>query len=192
MTVNHLDTPYQSIIFMGKTGCGKGTQAHRLARELNLPVFSTGDRVRILSAEDSSLGRHIRDIHISGWVPEWLASYLFSHAILAEHLDTGLIFESVARKLEEAKKLHEMHVMLARPYIVLHLEASDEVVVARMRSRQRDESDSEENIKRRLQAFYDETIHSLEFFSSQGKVKTINANQGEEEVYQAVLNAISK
>jgi len=192
VTVNQLQTPYQSIIFIGKTGCGKGTQAHRLAKALGFPVFSTGDRVRELSAEDSSLGRHIRDIHISGWVPEWLASYLFANAVLAEHIDSGLIFESVARKPEEAKKLHEMHIMLARPYIVLHLDTEDEVVVERMRKRQRDQSDTEENIKKRLQAFYDETIHSLEFFESQGKVVTINADQNEEVVYQEVLKAISK
>lgn len=177
---------------MGKTGCGKGTQAHRLAMELNFPVFSTGDRVRELSAEDSSLGRHIRDIQISGWVPEWLASYLFAHAILAEHIDNGLIFESVARKPEEAKKLHEMHTMLSRPYIVLHLDTPDSVVVDRMRKRQRDQSDQEENIQKRLQAFYDETVHSLEFFKSQGKVVEINADQSEEVVYQEVLKAISK
>lgn len=192
MGVNQIETPYQTIIFMGKTGCGKGTQAKRLAKELGLPIFSTGDRVRELSAEDSSLGRHIRDIHISGWVPEWLASYLFAHAILDEHIDSGLIFESVARKPEEAKKLHEMHTMLSRSYIVIHLDTPDEVVTERMRSRQRDESDTDENIKKRLQAFYDETVHSLEFFESQGKVITINANQSEDAVYEEVLKAISK
>ena len=177
---------------MGKTGCGKGTQASRLAKALTYDIFSTGDRVRTLSSEDSSLGRHIKDIHISGWVPEWLASYLFAKAILEEDIDRGLVFESVARKPEEAKKLHEMHTMLNRSYVVLHLEAPDEVVADRMRGRQRDESDSEENIKKRLQAFYDETIHSLEFFKSQGKVINIDATKTPDEVYQDVLQAISK
>lgn len=175
---------------MGKTGCGKGTQARRLAAELGFEVFSTGDRVRALSAEDSSLGRHIGRIHISGWVPEWLASYLFARAILEEHIDDGLVFESVARKPEEAKKLHEMHAMLERSYIVLHLDAPDEVVIERMRKRRRDESDSEENIRKRMQAFYDETVHSLEFFKSRGKVVTVKADQDEDDVYQDVLKAI--
>lgn len=192
MSVKKADTPYQSIIFMGKTGCGKGTQAHRLAEALGFQVFSTGDLVRELAASPTSLGHHIRDIHISGWVPEWLASYLFAHAILDEHIDDGLVFESVARKPEEAKKLHEMHTMLNRPYIVLHLDTPDEVVIDRMRRRQRDASDSEENIQKRLQAFYDETIHSLEFFKEQGKVIDIDATKSPDEVYEDVIKAISK
>lgn len=176
---------------MGKTGCGKGTQAARLAKELSYDLFSTGDRVRALSNSDTSLGHHIRDIHISGWVPEWLASYLFAHAILEEHIDDGLVFESVARKPEEAKKLHEMHTMLNRSYIVLHLDTPDEIVIERMRARQRDASDSEENIQKRLKAFYDETVHSLEFFKLQGKVVDIDGTKSPEEVYQAVLSAIA-
>lgn len=177
---------------MGKTGCGKGTQAHRLAEALGFQVFSTGDRVRELAASPTSLGHHIRDIHISGWVPEWLASYLFAHAILDEHIDDGLVFESVARKPEEAKKLHEMHTMLNRSYVVLHLDTPDEVVIDRMRRRQRDASDSEENIQKRLKAFYDETIHSLEFFKEQGKVIDIDATKSPDEVYEDVIKAISK
>ena len=177
---------------MGKTGCGKGTQAHKLAAVLGWSVFSTGDLVRQVSAEDTSLGRHIRDIHMSGWVPEWLASYLFAQAVLDEHIDDGLVFESVARKPEEAKKLHEMHTMLNRPYIVLHLDASDEVVMDRMRKRQRDASDAEENMKKRLQAFYEETAHSLEFFKSQGKVVDINAVGEEEKIHEDILKAIAK
>ncbi len=177
---------------MGKTGCGKGTQASRLSAELAYDLFSTGDRVRAMSAEDSSLGRHIKEIHTKGWVPEWLASYLFAKAILEEDIDRGLVFESVARKPEEAKKLHEMHSMLNRSYIVLHLDVPDEIVVERMRRRQRDESDSEENIQRRLQAFYDETVHSLEFFRSEGKVVDIKATGTADEVYEEILKAIAK
>lgn len=177
---------------MGKTGCGKGTQASRLAQELSYDVFSTGDRVRALAAEDSSLGRHIRDIHTTGWVPEWLASYLFAKAILEEDIDRGLVFESVARKPEEAKKLHEMHSMLNRSYVVLHLDVPDEVVMERMRGRGRDGYDIEENMQKRMQAFYDETVHSLEFFRSEGKVVDIKAVGTEDEVYDEVLKAIAK
>lgn len=177
---------------MGKTGCGKGTQAHKLAAALNWSVFSTGDLIRTLSASDTSLGRHIRDIHIKGWVPEWLASYLFAHAVLDEHIDDGLIFESVARKPEEARKLHEMHTMLNRPYIVIHLDVSDEMVMERMRKRQRDLGDAEENMRKRLDAFHAETRHSLEFFKGEGKVVTIDGSRSEDEVYEEVLKAISK
>ncbi len=47
-------------------------------------------------------------------------------------------------------------------------------------------------MKKRLQAFYDETVRSLEFFAAQDKVVTIDGARPEAEVYQDVLKAISQ
>lgn len=175
---------------MGKTGCGKGTQSAFLAKELGYKVFSTGDRVRTVAAEDTPLGRAIKNIHTTGWVPEWLASYMLVKALLEEYLEAGLVFESVARKPEEAKKLHEIHEMLERSYVVIYLDSSDEVVKERMLKRQREGYDMVENIDKRIKAFYDETMQSIEFFTSQNKVKKIDADRPEEEIYTDILKAI--
>lgn len=181
---------YDSIIFMGKTGCGKGTQARNLNHIIGYKVFSTGDRVREIAAESTPLGRTIQKIHVSGWVPEWLASYLMVKTLLEEHLEEGLIFESVARKPEEAKKLDEIHQMLSRSYVVIHLDIDDAIAIERMRKRQRDVSDSEENIKKRLAAYETETVQSLAFFRQQGKVVTIDANRAEQDVLSDIVAAI--
>jgi adenylate kinase family enzyme len=102
-----------------------------------------------------------------------------------------LVFESVARKPEEAVKLHEIHEMLGREYIVVYLEIADELVVERMLSRGRDEADTADNIKKRLQAFYDETQESINIFASHGKVRTVDANQEPEKVFEDIIKAIS-
>lgn len=184
-------TKYQSIVLMGKTGSGKGTQAKLLADALEYPIFSTGDKAREIGAQDTSLGRKIREIHVSGWIPEWLASYLMVRVLLEEHPSDGLVFESVARKPLEAEKFHEIHEMVGRSYIVVHLDIEDELVIERMRKRNRDESDSEANIQNRLRAFREETVQSLEFFRSHGKVVTVDADQNPEKVFEDVLSLIT-
>ena len=186
-----METKYRSIVLMGKTGSGKGTQAARLAQALDYEVFSTGARVREIGSKDTPLGRQIQKIQVSAWVPEWLASHLLVKALLEDDTEKGLVFESVARKPEEARKLHEIHVMLERPYIVLNLDVPDEVVIERMRNRHRDASDSESNIQNRLQAFREETMQSLQFFTEQQKVVTINGGQTEEQVFNDIIEAIA-
>lgn len=184
-------TPYQSIILMGRAGTGKGTQARKLAEALGYGVFSVGDKTREYAAKDTPLGHHIARIHTTGWIPEWLASYLMTKALLEEFSDQGLVFESVARKPEEAKKLHEIHEEIERPYVVLHLECDDTELTERLLKRGREGYDTPEKIAKRKEAFMNETVHSLEFFAEQNKVKTVNADQTVDEVFEDILKAVT-
>lgn len=185
-------TPYQSIILIGRAGTGKGTQARKLAQSLGYAVFSMGDKTREYAAEDSPLGHHIAKIHTTGWIPEWLASYVMTKAILEEFPDQGLIFESVARRPEEAQKLHEIHEEIKRSYVVIYLECEDDAVLTeRLLKRGREGYDIPEKIEKRKQEFLNETMLSIKFFSEQGKVKTINANQTIDEIFAEIVQAIS-
>lgn len=176
---------------MGRAGTGKGTQAQKVAEALNYAIFSTGDKAREYAAQDTPLGHHIAKIHTTGWIPEWLASYVMTKALLEEFPDQGIVFESVARKPEEAKKLHDIHEGIGRSYIVLHLECDDEKLTERLLKRGREGYDNIEKIEKRKQAFLNETMQSLEFFAQHNKVKTINADQTVEEVFAEILQAIS-
>jgi len=182
--------PYQTVVLIGKTGCGKGTQSELLGSALAYSVFSTGDKVRKTGAMPTPLGRKIQEIQVKGWVPEWLASYFLVKALLEEYVEDGLVFESVARKPEEAVKLHEIHEMLGREYIVVHLEIADDLVVERMLARSRDEADTADNIAKRLKAFYDETQESINIFASYDKVRTVDANQEPDKVFEDIIKVI--
>ena len=184
-----MKTPYQSIVLIGKTGCGKGTQAALLAEKFGYQVFSTGNEVRKIGSQPTPLGRRINEIQVAGWVPEWLASYLMTKAVL-ESGETGLVFESVARKLVEAEKLNEMHEMLERSYVVIHLDIDDETATERMLARNRDASDQTENIVKRLASFHNETKYSLEFFSEKGKVQRVDADQPLEKVFDDIIKLL--
>lgn len=187
-------TPYQSIILIGRAGTGKGTQAKKLAEDLGYAIFSTGDKTREYAAQDTPLGHHVAAIHTTGWIPEWLASFMMTKALLEEFPEKGLVFESVARKPEEAKKLHEIHDEINRPYLVIYLECleyDEEVLTKRLLERGREGYDTPEKIAKRKQAFIDETMNSINFFSEQGKVKTVNANQTVDAVFADIVKAIA-
>ncbi|MFT5036741.1 MAG: adenylate kinase [Candidatus Azotimanducaceae bacterium] len=185
------ETKYQSIILMGQAGTGKGTQAKLLSEALGYGVFSLGDISREYAAQDSPLGRHIAGIHLTSWIPEWLASYMMTKAILEDFAETGVVFESVARKPEEARKFHEIHEAIDRSYIVIHLVAPKEVVVERMLSRQREGYDTQENIDKRLKAFEEETVVSINFFNEQNALKEVDAHQLPEKVFEDIITLIT-
>ena len=186
------NTDYKSIVLMGQTGSGKGTQAELLAKELGYHVFSTGDKSREFAAQDTPLGRHIAKIHTTGWIPEWLASYVMTKALMEEYFDVGLVFESVARKPLEAQKLHEMHEALDRPYVVIHLECDADTVRERQLSRGRKDYDTPEKVEKRMQAFEDETKQSLQFFKEQDKLVTVDANKSIEDVFSDIMNIVTR
>jgi adenylate kinase len=185
-------TKYQSIVLMGQAGTGKGTQSHKLAEALGYEIFSMGDKSREFAAQDTPLGRHIAGIHLTGWIPEWLASFLMTKVILEDYADVGVVYESVARKPEEAKKFHEIHSAIGREYIVIHLTAPEDVVVERMLARQREGYDNKENISKRIAAFKDETMQSISHFSEQGLLREVNADQPVEKVFEDIMIAISE
>lgn len=184
------NTPYKSIVLIGRAGTGKGTQAAMLADQFGYGIFSTGDTARSYASEDTPLGRNIAKIHTTGWIPEWLASYVMTKALMEDYTDQGLVFESVARKPEEARKLDDIHSDLERPYVVLYLDCDADILKERLLKRGREGYDTEEKIAQRTNAFENETLHSIEFFNNQGVLKTINADQAVDEVYADIIEAI--
>lgn len=49
-----------------------------------------------------------------------------------------------------------------------------------------------EAVQRRLDIFFKQTIHLLDYYGAQGKVAEVNGNQGIDEVHQALVDALRK
>ncbi|MBI2623922.1 nucleoside monophosphate kinase [Candidatus Parcubacteria bacterium] len=98
------------IVLLGRSGCGKGTQAERLAKHFGLAVVSPGERFRKLAATSSWTGEKIKAIIDSGGLPpDWLAAHLWLAELIEKIVPgRGLIFDGTPRRLPEAKLIDEI------------------------------------------------------------------------------------
>ena len=170
-------TKFQSIVLMGKIASGKGTQAHAISAVFGGSVYSNGDQVRAVAKLPTVFGGKMKEMYEGGYLmPEWIASYWMTHAVVSEYAGEIVIFEAVAKKPNEAELFHEIHEWLGRPYVVFNLEISDEEVKARSAARARDVVDSPKSVEKRLEEFHTYTDKSIEFFRTKGTLIDIDGS----------------
>ncbi len=103
----------QTFIFIGRSGCGKGTQADLLKEYLeknrsnSVFYLESGARFREFISQNSFTANLSREIMKSGGLqPAFLAIHIWSH-IMIEQMNEGkhLIIDGTPRLLDEAKIL---------------------------------------------------------------------------------------
>ncbi len=182
-------TKYKSIVLMGKIASGKGTQAKAIIANFGGIFYSNGEKTRTATKEDSNFGRKVKQAYEEGYLmPEWLASYWMTHALVSEHEHDLIVFEAVAKKPNEAEMFHKIHDWLDRPYIVLNLEVSDEVVRERSEARSRDVVDTHKSVEKRLEEYHQHTAFSVEFFRQQGTLIDIDGSFTPEVVQEKIFS----
>jgi adenylate kinase len=182
-------TKFKSIAFMGKISSGKGTQAHHVIDAFGGKLYSNGDKIRATSKLITPFGEKMKETYEGGFLmPEWIASYWMTHALVQEHEDERIVYEGVAKKPNEAELFHEIHHWLHRPYVVFHLEISDDEVRRRSERRARDIVDSPKSVEKRLEEYHTYTEKSIEFFRTKGTLIDIDGNLPPEVVREQVFN----
>lgn len=186
-----IDPSIKTILFVGPTGSGKGTQAELLGKKLGFPVFSTGDRYREIRSSDTYLGDLIRKALDEGYLmPGWFSTFLFEEALLYRAPEDGIICEGVGRTLFEVQQFHEVMGWLKRPYIAFSLNLGEEESVRRQLARGRMDSDTEEKLHVRFKAFTEQTSPAIAYLRAEGQVIDIDAGRTIEEVHADVCKAL--
>lgn len=106
-----------NFVLIGRSGCGKGTQAELLVQKFNyLRAISTGDLLRNLGNLDTDTGRRVkRVLETGGLVFDDLATTLWMHEIaFGIKEDTGILADGFPRRLVEAKNLDRFLEFLER------------------------------------------------------------------------------
>jgi len=177
---------------MGRPGSGKGAQSKMLAEKLNCNIFSSGNRVRAIGKENSTLGRRVKEISDSGdLTPWWFASYLFEEVLFK--LDDGekIVFEGAARTEPEAHIFAEISEWLKRDFRVIYLNVSEDTIVKRLEKRSLIEGRADDrNIQNRFDKYNIQTLPALEFFRSIGKAIDIDGEPLEDVVAAEVWGKI--
>ena len=95
-----------NIILFGPPGAGKGTQADKIAKNLDLQKVSTGDLLREEMKKDTDLGNNIKSIISKGLlVPDNIINDLIIKILSDKEFYNRLIFDGYPRNLDQAKNL---------------------------------------------------------------------------------------
>ncbi len=210
------------IILFGIQGSGKGTQGKLLKRRYDTAYFETGAELRRLAAEDSDLGRKVKEIIEAGrLVPNEVVMEIVEDFLKKVPEDKPVIFDGIPRKMIQAETLIALLKKKNRKYKALMLDLSKEQALERLTKRRicseckevypasydKDQcekcggelitrtDDNAESIKVRLQAFEDETMPVIGKFEEEGNLIHVDASGTIEEVdqeLQKVLDPIMK
>ena len=177
-----------NLLFVGPPGAGKGTQAERVAAELDIAHISTGDMFRALDP-DSDLGKRVKEIMESGgYVSDEIVIEMLQSRIAEPDAENGFILDGFPRTTAQAEALDTLLGEDGLDHVVL-FEIDEESIIERMLARGRSD-DTEETIRTRLEVYREQTEPLIELYQSRDLVSRVDAAGSIEEITERVLDAL--
>jgi adenylate kinase family enzyme len=189
-----------TYIFIGRSGCGKGTQAELLKKYLETKgeeVFylESGAKFRDFVSQSGYTAKLSSGIMKKGELqPAFLAIHIWSH-LMIEQMDENksLMIDGTPRKLAEAMILDEAFKFYGRKGVkIIHVNVSDNWSIARLEGRGRADDKSLVEVKKRLAWFNTDVVPALDFYKSNPDYQylDINGEQTIEQVFQEIKNKL--
>ncbi|CAH1393463.1 unnamed protein product [Nezara viridula] len=189
------------IVFVqGCPGAGKGTQCANIAREFGYVHISADDLLRDERMKPESKYGSIIDSHMENDtdVPVEITCELIEIAMKNAQSNRFLIdgypnnrdnFKGWKREMGDKVDL----------LFVLYLDCPDIVCIHRCLEKGNSDSECPDNneatIKKRISTFYNDSLPIVNYYKGMGLVKTIDASQAEEDVFndiKAIFHRIKK
>ncbi len=169
------------VVFFGPPGCGKGTQAKRIAEALGLVQVSTGELFRKHLGEKTPLGIKAQEYMSQGaLVPDEITIGMVRERLQQPDMMAGAIFDGFPRTRAQAEALDRLLKELGSQ---LHLvvDFALPITVSRQRLIGRQEGrpdDKPEVIEKRLNDHTEVEASVMPYYNAQkGLVKSIDANR---------------
>ena len=198
----------------------KGTQADLLMKNFpnQFKYFETGGVLRALSSNDNAIWNYIKKA-VESWelIKDEVTVAIFNVYLQTVEKEDCLLIDGVLRKMWQTKAICEQMQKADREFVVLHFDLPDEVVYQRLAGRivckkcgnnanwgkiwwlcekcgweliRREDDSNLEAVRRRIEAFHNETEPWLRWLEDNGWLVHIDANRSVEEIYQDVLTYI--
>jgi adenylate kinase len=184
----------KDLIFLGIQGCGKGTQVKALLEAVpNHLCYDMGQTLRALMSNKNLIGTYIKDVVDNGkMIDNFITHDLISTSLqICQNNEKNIIIDGFPRMMEQADFLLDKMTKLQRDFIVIHFELSKEKSLERMMKRAEIEGRKDDTpavMEQRISIFMNETMPVIKHFETLGKVITVNADGGIDEV-QAELRS---
>ena len=206
------------MILLGAPGAGKGTQAERLCKVLNIPTISTGNILRAAVKNGTPTGKQAEAYMKAGkLVPDEVIIGIIHDRLDEDDCKNGYILDGVPRTIAQAEALEEAGI---RFDAVVAIEIPDEKIVARMGGRRVCEScgasyhivnippkkegvcdvcggalkqrkdDDPATVRDRLAVYHKETEPLKGFYEARGILKTVDDQPTVDGTTQAILRAL--
>ena len=189
------------FIFMGPPGAGKGTQAQLLAALWKIPHISTGDILRACVVAKTALGIKAQAYMDRGeLVPDQLLMDIVQERMNQPDASAGWILDGFPRTVPQAEFFDKLLCDVGRAgsksgkdcdLRAVNLDVPDNVLVARLLSRGR-QDDNEETIRRRLQVYREQTEPLIEFYRDRQQLVAVDGNRVMELVTAQLQQALSE
>ncbi len=190
----------KTFILIGRSGCGKGTQAELLKNYIatnddaskKVLYVETGELFRELIKGPNFSSRLSKEIYENDKrQPDFLACAMWSK-ILVEHLDedSHLIIDGAPRSLPEATLLTTAMEFYKRERpVVIHLKVSRKWAEERLLLRGRSDDSTITRIDKRLDWFDQDTLPAIEYFSNNSSYKLleIDAEKTKEQIHSDII-----
>lgn len=129
--------PSLDIVFLGGPGCGKGTHAERLGKQLKLPHIATGDLFRDNLKNQTELGKLAKGYMDRGeLVPDDVTESMVHERLERPDTRDGFLLDGFPRTLPQGEALTEMLTSMRRRLSgVVSINVSDEEITDRLSGR---------------------------------------------------------
>ncbi|MFH0769886.1 MAG: nucleoside monophosphate kinase [Candidatus Peregrinibacteria bacterium] len=184
------------LVFFGIQGCGKGTQAKKLAAEFGYDIFEAGGELRSIAATGSALGETVKSfIDVGKLVPFEIIMQVVKEAILARPKTQKILFDGIPRDRDQMEAFDAILREVGRDFTCVHFLLSKEEALKRILGRAKAEGRADdantEIIIRRMETFEQKTLPVIDAYGRQGKVIEVDSGGTVEEVYAKLKELLS-
>ncbi len=121
------------LLLLGPPGSGKGTQAERLAKHLNIPAISTGEMIRAEVRAGTELGKKAQAIMVTGaLLNDATVNDIVASRLAQPDVAAGFMLDGYPRSVPQAEYLGALLAKLGYPQpTVIHIDVASERLIER-------------------------------------------------------------
>ena len=204
------------VILLGAPGAGKGTQAIKLSRELNIPQISPGEIFRENIREGTPVGVRAKEFIDKGMlVPDEITLEIVVERLKKDDCANGYLLDGFPRTLPQAKALAE----LVEIDVALNIDIDQTILKERLCGRRCcpecggtyhikhlegdacpecgakliiRKDNNVETVTKRLEVYNRQTAPLISYYEACGKLFNVDGNRDVEDVFKTCLDRLKE
>ncbi|WP_276088851.1 adenylate kinase [Pedobacter sp. JY14-1] len=186
-----------NIVLFGPPGAGKGTQSEKLINKYGLVHISTGDLFRAHIKNQTELGQRVNALIAEGQlVPDQITIDMLEEEVSKNPGAKGFIFDGFPRTVAQAEALDTfLESKGTRIAGVIALDVDQDELTRRIAQRQLETGrvdDQADKLQKRIEEYFNKTIHVLPFYEGQGKLSKVNGIGSIENIFADLCAVIDR